>query len=222
MPELIRACLETGDKAAWEEFIRRVHPVVASSALRTARRFRTTSPGLVEDLVQETFIRICANQCRVLREAHLENPEGIFSLVKTIAIHATYDHFRTGLAGKRGGGQPELPLDTFAESGIAGSEGLPSIERRILIREIDDYLAAEVKRPADRWIFWLRYRHGLTAEEIAAVPGIGLRPDGVESLIRRLTDRVRGWLVDGREKSGNSRESSKETGPQLRYRRGEP
>ena len=49
--ELVLKCVESGDAAAWEEFIRRFHPPIARVALRVARRWGACTPQLIDDLV---------------------------------------------------------------------------------------------------------------------------------------------------------------------------
>lgn len=214
--ELIRACVKTGDEAGWEEFVRRFRPVIAGTVMRTARRFRESAPQLIDDLVQDTYLKICANRCRILREFQPEADDAIFGLLKTVAFSVAQDYFRGGLTVKRGAGRHETPLDSFAESAVAGREGLPEMEREILIREIDELLdeflaAAEPPaRERHRQIFWLYYRQGLTAREIALIPGIGLTQKGVESVIQRLTNHVRARLAEWKlgRLEGKSSESS--------------
>ena len=113
---------------------------------------------------------------------------------------------RSGGAGKR-----ETALETYTESAVAGREGLPPVEREILLREIDEHLAA-VTEPAargrDRQIFWLYYRHGMTARAIALIPGIGLTQKGVESAIQRLTNHVRARLTEGKLRGPEGKSSA--------------
>jgi RNA polymerase sigma-70 factor (ECF subfamily) len=211
--ELIAACIDDGHEAAWEEFVRRFRPVIAGTVLRTASRFGDCSPQLVDDLAQETYLKLCSNRSRILREFRPQSEDSIFGLLKTVAFSVVQDHFRGGLAVKRGGGKQESALDTYMESAVAGREGLPQIERDTLLGEIDDCLAAvteEGSRERDRQIFWLYYRHGMTARAIGAIARIGLTPKGVESVIQRLTGLIRRRLVETRlhnpqgKPSGNS------------------
>ena len=191
--DLLQACIE-GDEQAWEEFIRRFHPVIAGTVMRCARRFRETTPELIDDLVQETLFKICANRCRTLREFEPQSPDAIFGFLKTVAFTVTLDHFRIGLAEKRGFGRSDAALDAYGASAVAGSEGLPEIEREILLTQIDEHLATGLDSATgtrDRRIFWLYYQHGMTARAIAAIPGLGLTQKGVESVIQRLTSQVR-------------------------------
>jgi RNA polymerase sigma-70 factor (ECF subfamily) len=210
---LIRACLQAGHAAAWEEFVRRFRPVIAGTVIRTARRFGDSAPQLIDDLVQDTYLKICANRCRVLREFQPESAEAIFGLLKTVAFSVTQDYFKGGFAVKRGARRFESPLDSYIESAVAGREGLPQVEREILLRQIDEHLetASEpATRERDRQIFWLHYRHGMTTRAIAGIPGIGLTQKGVESAIQRLTSHVRTRLAERKSEpsQGKSAESS--------------
>ena len=63
-----------------------------------------------------------------------------------------------------------------------------------LIGEIDQRLAA-TETDRDRNIFWLYYRQGYTARDIASIPNLGLTQKGVESCIYRLTQSVRNTVA---------------------------
>jgi RNA polymerase sigma-70 factor (ECF subfamily) len=159
---------------------------------RTASRFGDWSPQLVDDLVQDTFLRLCANRCRVLREFQPRAEESIFGLLKTIAFTVTHDHFRVSMAAMRGSGRKEASLDGYVENTVAGRDGLPEVEREILLGQVEDCLAGPPPVAArDREIFWLYYRQGMTARAIAAIEHLGLTAKGVESVIQRLTSYVR-------------------------------
>lgn len=196
--ELVRACIESGDEAAWREFVRRFRPVITGAVSRTARRFGEWSPQLIDDLVQETYLKLCANRCRILREFTPRAEESIFGLMKTIAFSVTHDHFRGTMAAIRGAGKRESSLDSYLESTIPGRDALPEVERDILLKQIDGLLSSQPEPgipPRDRQIFWLYYRHGMTARSIAEIPHLGLSPKGVESVIQRLTTLVRQQLA---------------------------
>jgi RNA polymerase sigma-70 factor (ECF subfamily) len=197
--ELVEACIDTANLAAWEEFVRRFRPVIAGTVMRTVRRFGEHAPQLIDDLIQETYLKVCANHCRILREFKPQAPDAIFGLLKTVAFSVAQDHFRGGVAVKRGAGRREVALETYANSAVAGRDGLPPAEREILLREIDEQLEAvtdPATRDRDRRIFWLYYRHGMTAHAIAQIPGIGLTQKGVESVIQRLTNHIRTRLAE--------------------------
>src|SRR5262245_52549937 len=65
--ELICACVE-GEAAAWQEFMRRFHRIIAITAYRAARRWGENMQEVADDLAQETYLKLCADRARVLRE----------------------------------------------------------------------------------------------------------------------------------------------------------
>ena len=147
-------------------------------------------------------MRVCANDCRVLRKFEAENPEAVYGLMKSIALSVAHDHWRARLSEKRGAGAAEQSIEDTPNS-AAGQNPQQEMEQRILMDEIDRFLRSSDVRPADRCIFWLFYRHGLSARAIAAIPSFRLSQKGVESVIQRTSGKVRAWLI-GRRPPGES------------------
>ena len=218
LDDLIRACAKPGNQAAWEEFVRRVQPVIASTVYRTAQRFGNSSRDLLDDLIQETLLKVCANQFRILREFQADSPEAIFGLLKSVALSVVHDHFRSQLAAKRGSGKTDVVLEAYTGTEAADTSVAASVERRILMKEIDRFLSemAPPVSPSEHRIFWLYYRHGLTARAIAEISGIDLSQKGVESAIHRLTVRVREWLVGTRGGQEMDNDRAKEKSAKVR------
>ncbi|HEV7674559.1 MAG TPA: sigma-70 family RNA polymerase sigma factor, partial [Candidatus Angelobacter sp.] len=116
------------------------------------------------------------------------HPDAFYGMMKVTAANLAHDYFR----------RPRPPM-TDVDPFIPDSHSGPaSIEREILLREIDDILS-EMATPLaarDREIFWLYYRQGFTAQAIAAIPCYKLTTKGVESILYRLTCYVRERLVE--------------------------
>jgi RNA polymerase sigma-70 factor (ECF subfamily) len=197
LADLLHACIE-GSEPAWEEFVRRFHPVIVT-VMRCAKRFGETTPERIDGLIQETMLMISANRCAVLRDWEPRSPYAIFGFVKAVAFRVTVDYFRIGMAEKCRSEPADAVLGAYAKSAVAGSKGLPKIQREILFRRIDEHLATladPITGPRDRRIFWLYYRHGMTARRIASIPRLGRTRD-VERVIQRLTRGVRGRFEEG-------------------------
>ena len=201
--ELIRACTEPGTPEAWEEFVRRFQPTIAMVALRVARQWGQCSPAVIDDLVQETFLKLCSEQGKILRDFELRHPDALFGYIKVITANVAHDHFKALHSEKRGAGQQPDELDdslnAMGEGRRAGSA--ESMERDILLKEIDGCLVRHLEPPTrerDRMIFWFYFRHGMTAQAISILPSIGLTTKGVESVILRLTRLVRSELAEAR------------------------
>ncbi len=185
-PALVRLCADSDDPRIWEEFICRFHPVIAATALRVCRQWGEYSTQVADDLVQEIYLKLCAQGRRLLRDFHPEHPDSFCGYLKVLTANHTQDHFKALYSGKRGAGKVAESLD----SADAVTEKRPSqVERVILLREIETCLAQVAPGNdgrRDRMIFWLYYRQGLTAQQIASLPALGLTTKGVESVILRL------------------------------------
>jgi RNA polymerase sigma-70 factor (ECF subfamily) len=211
VPGLIRACAD-GDAAAWLEFIRRYHRLIAITASRAARRWGESSLTVVDDLAQETYLKLCGDGARVLCEFDSSHPDGIFGFLKVLTANVANDYFKKIHADKRGGAQASEPLvDTQRVASAAGPASPESVERAVLLDEVDACLCAVAPadtRERDRTIFWLNYRQGLTAKEIVELPSVGLSLKGVESTLHRLTQLVRAHLVETRGRKPGSEEKA--------------
>jgi RNA polymerase sigma-70 factor, ECF subfamily len=196
--QLVQACAGSRNPDAWAEFIRRFQPVIAAAVLRTARHFGDPPRHLLDDLVQDTYLKLCEDDSRLLRSFQPRREDSIFGYLKVVAANVVHDHFKSALAGKRGAGQTEA-LDEPVQIGpkTTGWDGEDLIHRNLQIEEIDKILRQTTEgkdQDRKRTIFWLRHRQGLTASEIAALPGIGLSTEGVESVLLRLSIMIRGQI----------------------------
>jgi RNA polymerase sigma-70 factor, ECF subfamily len=208
--ELVRVCVESSDRAAWDEFVSRFHRAIGLSIIRTAQKWGHAPGQVVDDLVQETYLKLCANQCRLLFEFAGHHPEAVPGYIKTIAVNVAHDYFKSLYSQKRGAGQTQESLaevDPRAETQSLGGQG--AIERQILLKQIDDCLgigSVGSDQERDRLIFWLYYQQGMSAKTIAALPTVGLTAKGVESAILRLTRVVRQQVIQIRSQSSNEQE----------------
>jgi RNA polymerase sigma-70 factor (ECF subfamily) len=165
--------------------------VIQTAVVRAIRRCGTPTPELAEDLTQDTYVRLCADNYRVLRDFRFSEVGGLYGLLEAVAVSATFDYFRRLKSKKRGGGQQLVPIDQAPE---AQAGGHLSVEHDVLFDEIDRHvqrIPAPEYAARDRRVFWLYYRHGFSAKEIAALPGVGLTPKGVESILHRLTAELK-------------------------------
>ena len=195
--ELLQLCLESEDEAAWSEFVRRFQPVIAGVIIKRVRRYVSPNPGLVDDLVQDTYLKLCANDFKALRRFDFRHENALFGFLKVIAINVAEDHFRRDENEKRGGGRTQVDLETVAATLPARSSLSDDAEREILLDEVKQCLETQATEPnfmRDCEIFWLYYRQGLTAKAISEIPSIGLSVKGVESTLLRMTRLVKAML----------------------------
>jgi RNA polymerase sigma-70 factor, ECF subfamily len=190
--ELARACAQSADTAEWGEFLGRCAPIAALVAARVARIWQgTASAAVVDDIVQEVFLKLCEHERRILREFKPKGDDSFLALLRVITASVANDYFRRQYSEKRGGKVITMLLDDDPSPNVAARND-QDIQRAVLFNELDRKLRSVSGATAerDRTIFWLYYLQGLTADEIAALPGWELTPKGVESALRRIT----AWL----------------------------
>jgi RNA polymerase sigma-70 factor (ECF subfamily) len=177
--------------------------LIARVVVRTAHRWGESSQSVQDDLVQETYLKLCAEDCRLLRTFEFRQPEAIYGYLKVVTTNVVHDHFKRVRAAKRGAGETAQDIESDGIQALSSSKPIyssqASMERTILLREIDLHLARSISAeelPRSRLIFWLYYRSGLSASGIASLPSIGLTTKGVESALLRLTRLVRRALAD--------------------------
>jgi len=197
--ELVRRCSDSGEIGAWEEFVRRFHRLIAAVVLRTSSRLGNSSSETIDDLIQETYLKLCADDCRLLRDFDPRHPDAFLGYIRIVTANVVRDYFKASCAQKRGATQVHDTGECFVATAPEDSVGSPlAIERAVLIEEIQGHLNVCVEGPEQNRnmrIFWLYYRVGLSASTIAALPGVGLTTKGVESLILRITRELRERLA---------------------------
>jgi RNA polymerase sigma-70 factor (ECF subfamily) len=182
--DILEACLRTGDEAAWRAFVARFQPLIAGRVSNVVRRYGNPNPALIDDLVQETYLRLCKDNCRSLRTFEARHEDAIFGYLKVIATSVALDHFRGRATKKR---RDEVEDDG---SHSEASNTSIAIEQTVLLQQLDQRLST-TESDRDRTIFWLYYRQGYTTKDIASMPNLGLTQKGVESCIYRLTQLLR-------------------------------
>jgi len=187
--ELVRECAKHSCVECWQEFIRRFNRLIASVVIRCCHDWQDARPEVIEDLIQQTYLKLCANDYAVLRRYQPRHENSFLGYLKVVTANVAYDHFRK-----------EHPIDDKTDEldpdqGRSDNSG----EDEIFFHQVDNILRQRGNGPQERkerGIFWLYYRHGMTAKEIASIPGINLTVKGVESCIFRLTAYIKKRLLD--------------------------
>jgi RNA polymerase sigma-70 factor (ECF subfamily) len=197
--ELASICSQRGGEDAWREFVHRFQRPIALAVLRTARGWNVHSPAIVDDLVQETFLRLCADECRLLRNFVPREPDSIIGYLKVLAANVTHDKLRNERALKRGGSFHRKDTEpTDLDTLFADRASAETVDRSISRKEIDQALCSFIPdriTTRDRTIFWLYFEQGFSAREIGEIASVGLTVKGVESSIHRTTQQVRQALA---------------------------
>jgi RNA polymerase sigma-70 factor, ECF subfamily len=193
-PELVKRCSRR-DPAAWTEFLRRYQRPMALAIVRILRNAGPSSPEILDDLLQDTYLRLCANDCALLHTLVLRHQDSLEPVLCVIGINVARDHLRAKMSQKRGGQLQQAPDGNLNVVERAEPEGSATqIERKIQLDEIDRLLQrspGSASAPRDRRIFWLHFLSGLSSQSISEIPSVGLTAKGVESSIFRTLRYIR-------------------------------
>jgi RNA polymerase sigma-70 factor (ECF subfamily) len=194
--DLAKACSHSADAAEWEEFVRRCVPLASLVAVRVSRLWlNAPSPATVDDIVQEVFLKLCEQERRILKDFEPRGDDSFLGLLRLVSASVANDYFRRIYSAKRGGKVVITPLaDGDSQWSAASAHPAAQMQRSTLLAQLDRRLrsALDVIGERDRAFFWLYYRQGFTAEEIAGMSAAGLTAKGVESALRRVTLWLRG------------------------------
>jgi RNA polymerase sigma-70 factor (ECF subfamily) len=219
MNDLAKICAHSADASEWEEFVRRCAPLASLVALRISRMWLSgPSPATVDDIVQEVFLKLCEQERRILRDFEPRGEDSFMGLLRMVSASVATDYFRRLYSAKRGGKVVTMPLvEEGPQLPAASAKPAAQMRQSALLAQLDGKLRStpEVIGERDRAFFWLYYRQGFTAEEIAGLAASGLTAKGVESALRRVTIWLRGEIE--RQKPAEQPESG-QSWKQLRER----
>ena len=84
IPALLELCLKSNDSAGWGEFVRRFHPTIAGTVVKNIHSHRQLA--LVDDLVQECFLKLCNHDYRILRGFRSDDERNFYGLLRATTI----------------------------------------------------------------------------------------------------------------------------------------
>lgn len=192
--KLLKHCLRTNNETGWNEFVKRIEPTIAGVVYRQLSRRSRPDPGLVQDLVQETFLKLFDKDKAALKKFKWQHEKAIYGYVKVIARHVVDDY---KLIAEDDGDEFEKAMEVTpsSEADLSDKVQCAEFERSV------EKLAAD---PMEKDIFRFRYRYGYSAREIGEMPSINIPVKRVETIIARLLRQVRAEIKRGRGNSASS------------------
>jgi RNA polymerase sigma-70 factor, ECF subfamily len=169
-----------GDHEALTALVPRVYDELHRQAHRYLRGERANHTLQTSALINEAYLRLAGQ-----RDVEWQNRTHFFGIAASIMRRVLVDYARTQQRVKRGGNEPNLPLD-MALSIVAEATNEQTRIDLILLNDALDKLAEIDERQAR--IVELRYFSGLTVEETAEVLDIS------EMTVKRDWNVAKAWL----------------------------
>ncbi len=119
--QLLHACADLRNSAAWDEFVQRFQRLIYTAVLRTLRRYGQFNSALCDDLVQDTYLRLSAHDAKALRDFVPRQPGSASNYVWVIAVRVTLDYCKSKkfLPGRGTSAGPARPFGA-RQGGMAG------------------------------------------------------------------------------------------------------
>jgi len=184
--ELIQRCL-AGDQTAWTEFLRRFERPISMVVIRTLRRRIRPTPVLIQDLVQNTYLKLLDDNCKALRTFKSQHENSIFGYLQVMASNITQDYLRK-LDAKKRDSRVEQDIEELPPDLISDSSAVRQAEHRTEIRQVEERLQRLTTGP-EQEILWLYNRWGLTAKEISQIFKMNIKT--VENMLARILRLLR-------------------------------
>jgi RNA polymerase sigma-70 factor (ECF subfamily) len=109
--DLAKLCAHSAEVLEWEELVVRCSPLTTVVAKRIARLWVSDpSPAIIDDIVQEVFLKLCEHDRRILRGFEPRGEDSFFGLLRLVTASVTNDYFRRQYSTKRGGKVLTMPL----------------------------------------------------------------------------------------------------------------
>lgn len=212
-PALWRHCVARD--ADWTSLVRRVDPMLRSTLSGLGRSYGVyLNRDLLDDVIQETYVRLFQNDRRVLRGCRGRSEMTILSYLRRVARSTLIDWLRARRALKRG---PAIELSIDALDGLAGEVDALAVPSRasspldaIHAQELRRRFRREcgcVARPGDTagrdiWITERMVVDGWNSRE--AAHAVQLAPATVATVLCRMRRelRRRGLLMPARLNPG--------------------
>lgn len=197
LEDLLQACA-AGDEAAWAEFLGRFHRIVAATVVKGLLAARIQPSAFADDLIQEVYMRLCANERRALREFTGANELAFCGFLRRVAYNAVQDHLRS---------RKNRPNEPLPDDLQVKSADFQDLDFQLLLGEIVDLLDMVVPPETaerDKTLFLLYFRQGLSARSIAGLPDMGLSEKGVESALLRMTKQLRVLMASQSQKGSST------------------
>jgi RNA polymerase sigma factor (sigma-70 family) len=186
--DLLEHCLCSNDEAGWNEFLRRIIPTISGVVYNKVSRWGRPDPGLVQDLVHDTLLKLFDKEKAALRHFEPQHEDAIFGYVKVIARHVVDDY--------------RHPREESLEEGGNTIEDAKSSEAELFLKvqcaEIERCVEKLDATQMEKDIFWFFYRSRYTAKAIAEMPGVNLSVKRVETILARMIRQVKAEMKRGK------------------------
>jgi len=178
--QLFHACAQ-GDRAAAGEFYTRYHGLIASVALRLARRWHV--PHLADDLIHQVYVRLWERRCTALTSFRGQGPGSDAAYLRVLTANAVTDACRS-LYSRKDQRPDAVSIEEMPPVAVEDNQAVVNIHLADAERCLRLHLPAdEIERNLQ--IVKLYFLFDFTSARISRISCFRLTAAGVDSVIHR-------------------------------------
>jgi DNA-directed RNA polymerase specialized sigma24 family protein len=184
------------EPAAWREFVR-LHDTVVILVL--ARLLGTGAASELQDLRQDVYFRLLRDSGAALLAFRADRPGALRRYIARVAFGVGLDHLRSRRRGLAMAGALEA-LDPFRVPAVSPEDASVKREEHAAFSRALLRLADGPQRDRDLIILRAHFSEGRSPGEIERM-GVGLTEKGIDTFLRRASERLRADLEEHRDRS---------------------
>lgn len=182
----LHACI-AGSKSAWDAFVRAAAPVIYAAVRRSHHSRGAQSVGEIDDRVQDVFMRLLRDDCKLLRTFDPKRAS-LVTWLTIIARTVVHEHARKRQLPTTGmDALAPIAADPASEPILASGAGASLGETRFPLGALSEQ---------QRQVIEMLFQEGLSVEQAAA--RLGVEPQTIRSAkhkaLTRLRERMAGHL----------------------------
>lgn len=213
---LIKACASRlENQKAWLEFLRRFDRHIKLSVLRAHRFFsisfleKVIVKEDIKDLVQEVYIRLFKNDCKVLKNFKPKYENAIYAYLSIMCTSVVKDFFKKFGRLKRKGYLESIDersdinkenklINKSLSSFVRTNAEKQIIEKDLLEKIKSHYNSTNSKKDDKRkeLIFQLYFVHGLSITDISRIKGLNISLSNANTIIWRMKRNIRSLVFN--------------------------
>jgi RNA polymerase sigma factor (sigma-70 family) len=206
---LIKRCAEESDnRLLWSEFYRRFDDYIRLMVTRYCGLKRAAGRNLIEDLTQDTYVRLLKDDCKRLRNYIGKNDGSIYSYLALIVRTAVSEYEKKKNAQKRQHQEKSLydPVDNegLILIDILVNPYAPLPDGKLMIeslrREVEmllDEIMTGNEKERDKEIFLYHVYEGLSAQQISE--RVSLSPKRIRNIVTMVRRRLKARPPDSKK-----------------------
>jgi RNA polymerase sigma factor (sigma-70 family) len=215
---VIEECAQSANnQIAWREFIRRFDRHIKLTVIRaykyvaiSTKTKKNISKEEVRDLVQDVYIRLVRNNCKLLKNFRPSNNGSIYAYLTLTSASVVKDYFKkTGRLKRKGSllsicEELDSPQASCIMNNRLASFTFNNPEEQIIAKDLlgklEEHYSSVNSKGNNRikeMIFKLYFLKGMSIKDISRINGLNVSLNNINTIIWRMRKEIKNFVCNG-------------------------